>query len=134
MKRLSTLTFQGSIFLGLQSGYTDTLIDKKLVIETLNQFQSNLIKVENIFLSASVSECTIVLNQQNEPHLKIEFINYPKFPLEESKLKELILNLAKLLMIEFNQNRIVVVFTDETIMLEVDEKIDPKILNINKNK
>lgn len=127
MKVSKIKTFQGSIFLGLHYGYTNSLIDKKLVIETLNQFQSNLINEENIFLSASISKCAIVLNQQNEPHLKIDFINYPKFPLEESKLKDLILHLAKLLMTEFKQNRIVVVFTDETIMLEDDEKIDPNI-------
>lgn len=133
MKLSKLKSFQGSIFLGLHYGYTNSLIDKKLVIETLNQFQSNLIKEENIFLSASVSECAIVLNQQNEPHFKIEFMNYPKFPLEASKLKELILNLAKLFMIEFKQNRIVVVFSDETIMLEDDEKIDPKILNIRQS-
>lgn len=80
----------------------------------------------NIFLSASISDCNIVLNNQNEPHLKIDFINYPKFPLEESVMKENVISLSKELMIKHNQNRMVIVFPDETIMLEQSDEIDPR--------
>lgn len=78
-------------------------------------------------MSASVSECLIVLGGQREPHLNISFINYPKFPMKEKEFKLEINKLGKFLMKEFNQNRIVIVYHNETIMFEVNDGIDPRI-------
>jgi len=74
-----------------------------------------------------VSECSIVLSGQKEPHLKLEFINYPKFPLTTKVFKKEIVDLGAYLLDKMQQNRTVVVFTDETIMLELDEAIDTRI-------
>ena len=41
-------------------------------------------------------------------------------------MKESVISLSKELMIKHNQNRMVVVFTDETIMLEQSDEIDPR--------
>ena len=59
--------------------------------------------------------------------LKLEFINYPKFPLEIEAFKEEIIKLGSHLLNKMRQNRTVIVFPDETIMLEIDEAIDPRI-------
>ncbi|WP_313267521.1 hypothetical protein [Epilithonimonas vandammei] len=114
-------TFQASIFIGLEKGYTQKRIFEDEVFQTVRRFQLVNSEERNIFLSASISDCNIVLNNQNEPHFKIDFINYPKFPLEES-----VISLSKELMIKHNQNRMVVVFPDETIMLEQSDEIDPR--------
>ena len=121
-------TFQASIFIGLEYGYTQKQIDENLVIESLSELQKQLSAEKNIFLSASISKTVIVLNNQKEPHLKINFINYPKFPLDENIFKDEVLIIGKELMKQFEQNRILIIYTDETVMLEQSEEIDPRIL------
>ena len=120
-------TFQASIFIGLEIGYTQKKINENLVIESLSELQKQLSKEKDIYLSASVSKTVIVLNSQKEQHLKIDFINYPKFPLSEEIFKDEVLIIGKELMKQFEQNRIIIIFTDETVMLEASEELDPRI-------
>lgn len=127
IRETSIKTFQASIFIGLENGYTQKRIFEDEVFETIKKFQLVNSEERNIFLSASISDCNIVLNNQNEPHLKIDFINYPKFPLEESVIKENVISLSKELLITHHQNRMVIIFPDETIMLEQSDDIDPRI-------
>ena len=127
IKETKIKTFQASIFIGLEYGYTQKQIDENLVIESLSELQKQLSAEKNIFLSASVSKTNIVLNDQNEQHLKIDFINYPKFPLSEEIFKDEVLHFGKELMKQFEQNRILIIYTDETVMLEKSEEIDPRI-------
>ena len=128
IKETKIKTFQASIFIGLEYGYTQKQINENLVIESLSELQKQLSAEKNIFLSASVSKTNIVLNDQNEQHLKIDFINYPKFPLSEEIFKDEVLHFGKELMKQFEQNRILIIYTDETVMLEQSEEIDPRIL------
>ena len=120
-------TFTATITLGLETGYSNEHCDKKYLIKELQEYQKQRIDEANIYLSASVSECNIVLSGQDEKHLKLEFINYPKFPLEIEVFKEEIIKLGSHLLDKMRQNRTVIVFLDETIMLEIDEAIDPRI-------
>ena len=128
IKETKIKTFQASIYIGLEYGYTQKQIDENLVIESLSELQKKLSKEKDIYLSASVSKTVIVLNNQKEPHLKINFINYPKFPLDENIFKDEVLIIGKELMKQFEQNRILIIYTDETVMLEQSEEIDPRIL------
>ena len=128
IKETKIKTFQASIYIGLEYGYTQKQIDENLVIESLSELQKQLSAEKNIFLSASISKTVIVLNNQKEPHLKINFINYPKFPLDENIFKDEVLIIGKELMKQFEQNRILIIYTDETVMLEQSEEIDPRIL------
>lgn len=128
IKETKIKTFQASIFIGLEYGYTQKQINENLVIESLSELQKQLSAEKNIFLSASVSKTNIVLNDQNEQHLKIDFINYPKFPLSEEIFKDEVLHFGKELMKQFEQNRILIIYTDETVMLEKSEEIDSRIL------
>ncbi len=68
------------------------------------------------------------MSGQIEPHLKIKFINYPKFELDPIVLKHEIEELSKQLMLNFKQNRVVIEYLDETIMLENYAEVDPRIL------
>ena len=128
IKETKIKTFQASIFIGLEYGYTQKQINENLVIESLSELQKQLSAEKNIFLSASVSKTNIVLNDQNEQHLKIDFINYPKCPLSEEIFKDEVLHFGKELMKQFEQNRILIIYTDETVMFEQSEEIDPRIL------
>ena len=127
IKETKIKTFQASIFIGLEFGYTQKQIDENLVIESISELQKQLSAEKNIFLSASVSKTNIVLNDQNEQHLKIDFINYPKFPISEEIFKDEVLHFGKELMKQFEQNRILIIYTDETSMLEQSNEIDPRI-------
>ena len=127
IKETKIKTFQASIFIGLEIGYTQKKINENLVIKSLSELQKQLSKKKDIYLSASFSKAVIVLNKQKEKHLKIDFINYPKFPLSEEIFKNEVLNIGKALMKQFEQNRILIIYTDETVMLEQSNEIDPRI-------
>lgn len=120
-------TFTAVITLGLEVGYSKEFYNKDFLIQTLQEYQKQRINEANIYLSASVSECSIVLSGQEEKHVKLEFINYPKFPLEIEVFKKEITKMGAHLLNLMKQNRTVIVFTDETVMLEIDEAIDPRI-------
>jgi len=51
--------------------------------------------------------------------LKINFNNYPKFPLEERLLKSVKIDFTKMLMQKFEQNKLVIAYLDDTSMFEV---------------
>ncbi len=125
-------TFTATFSIGLQKGYTQTLYTKEEVITALQEYQNKLIKDKEVYLSVRLTACDIVLSGQIEPHLTFDFINYPKFELPVKILKEAVIKLAKSLMKTFNQNRIVVVFSDETIMIENSTVINPKIKKFSK--
>lgn len=127
MKKISIKPFSAKVTLGLEIGYTKKQIEKSEIIKSLQTYQNQLIAERKVILSVSLSVCEIILSGQVEPHLKLNFINYPKFPLEEKMLKIEIENLTKYLMKEFEQNRVVIEYLDETIMLENSESIDPRI-------
>ena len=127
MNIIRTKSFQATITIGLELGYTKEIYSKDFLIKELQVYQKKRIDAAGIYLSASVSECNIVLSGQDEPHLKLEFINYPKFPLEVEVFKKEIIDLAKYLLNIMKQNRTVIVCTDETIMLELNADIDPRI-------
>ena len=127
MNIVSKPTYFASIAIGKQIGYSTKCYSKEKLVEVLQQFQKKQISERKVYLSACVSECEIVLSGQVEPHIKLEFINYPKFPLTKKQFKDEVELLAEYLMKELSQNRIVIVFHDETKMLELDENIDPRI-------
>ena len=126
-KRTAVVPFSASITLGTNLGYTEKTFNEKQLIDFIQQYQDNLIEEINVHLSVCLSECKIILSGQAEPHYRLSFINYPKFPLPHEMLRNEIEALAKALMKEFRQNRIVLEFPDETVMLEEKEDVDPRI-------
>jgi len=126
-KRYSLKPFCAIINIGLEIGYKEEKIKKKDIILFIQKYQNKLISSKNIYLSCSITKTEIVLSGQVEKHLKIGFINYPKFQLKESILKNEIEILSQKLMDKFNQNRIVVEYLDETVMFEKTDKIDNRI-------
>jgi len=127
MKRKSIPPFYGILTIGLEIGYEKVKIDETEIITFIQAYQDELINNKQIYLSASISNCTIVLSGHIEPHLKISFINYPKFELPAAVLKFEIEKLSEQLLLTFKQNRVVIEYLDELIMLENSEEIDPRI-------
>lgn len=127
MNIITKPTFTATVTIGMQLGYSKQLYQKSQLIALLQKFQQQQISERKVYLSACISECEIVLSGQVEPHLKLDFINYPKFPLEEKQFKSEIELLVTYLMKELEQNRIVIVYHNETKMFEKNEEIDPRI-------
>ena len=120
-------TFTASITIGLTRIYSKINITELEFKKALLNAQKAIKKQYKIELSAKVSSCEILFLGQDESSMELEFIQYPKFPQEESVLKNAIVELTKMMMLELEQNRVVIVFTDETIMLEQSDAIDPNI-------
>lgn len=125
--------YRAKIAAGLREEYSDHPIDELEVINYLRQLQNELIAEKNIYLSANCYTSNIVLGGQMEPHLNLEFINYPRAPLHEDEgiaehiFKEVVENIATQLMNKFSQNRVVIQFHDSNVMLEKTRDIDPRI-------
>lgn len=128
ISRKSIKPFNTRVSFGLYRHYSGELLLKDDVIEEIQAYQAKLINEREIYLSVSISDALIVLNNQKEPHLILNFINYPRFPLNHSELKQEIENLVKHLMAMFSQNRVVIEFPDETVMFEKSKDIDPRII------
>lgn len=120
-------TYTAKLNIGLQKNYDNTYYAKSDYIQFLQEYQTKLIIEKGIHLSAAVQEFELVYGNLVENHLVLNFINYPKFPLEINIFKKNINLLCKKMMERFNQNRIMIEYPDETIVFEIDPKIDPKI-------
>ena len=120
-------TFSAQITIGLVRGYTKKSISVPEFKKALLKAQENINIQYKIKLSAKLTHCEILFLGQEEPSVDLQFIQYPKFPQEESALKKAILDLTEQLMEALNQNRVVIVLSDETIMVEQTGAIDPKI-------
>jgi hypothetical protein len=120
-------TFTAKLAIGLNKGYSNELISIEEFKDTLLETQQKIKSEYDIALSAKLIPCEILFLGQEEPSIELQFIQYPKFSVEEAELKKAIIELIKILMIKLEQNRVVIVFTDETVMLEQSTEIDPNI-------
>jgi hypothetical protein len=82
IERKRTDTFYAKITLGTQVGYSKEIISEDDLISYLQYYKDTLIKEKDLFLSACLTECKIILSGQIEPHYQLSFINYPRFRLE----------------------------------------------------
>lgn len=130
MEIITTDHFYGTITLGLQKRYTRETIALELVYDALENIQKRLIKSHKLYLSANCTESMIVMSEQREPHLNIRFINYPLTPTDEATFKKIVLEIAAHLQTTLDQNRLVIEFQDEFVMLQENEEIDPGIKRI----
>lgn len=128
MNILKSQTFRAEATVGLKRGYSNQLI-------TLDEFKMKLAGAQKVIfsemdikLSTKISTCTIVFSGQDEDSISLSFIQYPKFPYEIGVLKNAIIRFIEILMQNLDQNRVVIVFDDETVMLEENEELtDPRI-------
>lgn len=120
-------TFNTQATIGLIKGYSNELIPISEFKTALLTAQKQIKNEFNTVLSTKITLCEIVCLGQEEPSVTLDFIQYPKFQIEEAQLKKTIIHLIEILMKLLQQNRVVIVFPDKTIMLEQSEVIDPNI-------
>jgi hypothetical protein len=127
MKIKTAERLTATITIGKLFGYSNDEYSINELYFALQDYQNKRIEEGGIYLSAFVHEGDIVMSGQIEAHYKLEFINYPKFPLYKRVFKDEIVRLGKHLISKFKQNRLVIIFDDEIVMLEENETIDPRI-------
>lgn len=110
MKTVSTYT--ATIYCGLREGYS-AIIHEKREVEQIAQKYCN-----DVGLCVTLTDTKFIYKEGNEPGVAIGLINYPRFPNTRKKIKKTALDLAEIIKENFKQNRISIVLSDETIMLE----------------
>ena len=127
MNSLSCKTFTAQVTIGMTKGYSKEKIMMNVFKDELLNGQRVIKEKYNVLLSVKIRQCEIVFLGQEELSVELEFIQYPKLLQEEKELKKAIISLTEILMLKLEQNRVVIVFKDDTIMLEQNENINPDI-------
>ena len=127
MKIIKNKTFTANAVIGLVRGYSQKKISIVEFKKVLLSAQQKIREQHAIGLSVKLTSTEIIFLGQEEPSIDLQIIQYPKFPQTEEVLKKVFLEFIEILMIELEQNRVVIVFTEETIMLEQSDIIDPNI-------
>lgn len=110
-------TFWCYFLLGSNKGYDiSTIITFDEVIKHISNFQT---KYDGESVSVNVApNNTIVFKDYKEMCYRVEAINYPRFPKTERQIAKFMLTLMEYLMINLDQQRITLVTSDKSIMLE----------------
>jgi hypothetical protein len=127
MNIIKNKTFTANAVIGLVRGYSQKKISIVEFKKVLLSAQQKIREQHAIGLSVKLTSTEIIFLGQEEPSIDLQIIQYPKFPQTEEVLKKVFLELIEILMLELEQNRVVIVFTDEIIMLEQSDIIDPNI-------
>lgn len=105
-------TFTANIYVGLRRGYTGDVCSVHSVRVWLKNFcDSNKVGV-------TLTETEFLYVDGGEPGVIVGLIQYPRFPRPVEELKATALNIALGLMTLCQQERVSIVFSDETVMLE----------------
>lgn len=115
MNKHFTETFNATIYCGFKPGYKSMVKfseDCLLEAEAICQKYCD----ENGY-GLTIEPTRFIYKDGNEDGVKVGLINYPRFPRKPIEIKNIALFLANELKEHFKQERVSIVFTDETIML-----------------
>lgn len=114
MKKIDTFTAQ--IYIGTRQGYSGFLISVDEIKKWLQDFCTE------VGLGVTITPTEFIYSNGNEPGVIIGLINYPRFPKSVNEIKDTALTIGNNLLKLCKQERLSIVFSDETIMLEkIDE-------------
>lgn len=105
-------TFTASIYVGLQHGYAGELSSIDEVRQWLQTY-CNQVK-----LGLTLTQTEFIYVDGGEPGVIIGLINYPRFSVPIEEIKQRAIVIAQGLMELCHQERVSIVFSDDTIMLE----------------
>jgi hypothetical protein len=74
--------------------------------------------VDCIGLCVTFTPTTFIYTKGNEPGFSVGLINYPRFPSTRLDIRQHALAIGYLMLREFKQFKVSIVFPDETVMLE----------------
>ena len=118
INRVEASALRAELTVGMNRSYSDEKISMQELVYALTTCQLNLQSELNIKLSARVTPCRIVFSGQDEESVAVSFINYPRFPINETDFKKGVEFISSELMEKLSQNRIVIEYHDKTVMYE----------------
>jgi hypothetical protein len=105
-------TFTATIYVGFREAYSD-------VVHTLDEARAICQEItDRGGLCVSLTPTEFVYKNGSEPGVIVGLINYPRFPKMHCEIKEQAIELAEKLKTAMRQERVSIVCSDETIMLE----------------
>lgn len=116
-------TYWATIYVGTREQYTPEVRSLQMAREWLHDYVNQvglcvtLTPTEFIYTGRDIEGTTNKTNAV-EPGLIVGLINYPRFPSENSKIKEHAIAIGSGLLTLFKQFKITIVFPDESVMLE----------------
>ena len=105
-------TYSATIYCGLRQGYFNKLHPLDEARQIVQDY------VNKVGLGVSFTQTEFLYTNGSEPGIMVGLINYPRFPSSEEEIKKRAVYLAQILMQSLEQERVSVVCSDETIMLE----------------
>ncbi len=114
-------TYWANIYCGLQKAYSGDIIDIAYAKELCQEF-CNKVK-----LGLTFTPTNFIYVDGSEPGFIVGLINYPRFPSSSFAITNKAHELGKILLKELSQERISIVFPNETVMLEKED------LKVNEN-
>ena len=117
MHKTKVGTFNAIIYVELRAKYKSHshTIRYSLAFDFIQEY------CDRVGLCVTVTETTFIYTKGREPGIIVGLINYPRFPKDPEDIKNIALDLANKLKHYCNQNRVSIVFPDETIMLGAKE-------------
>lgn len=105
-------TFVANIYVGLKHGYFGNITSVDTVRNWIQDF------CNEVKLGVTLTETQFIYVDGREPGVIVGLINYPRFPKTILEIKATAMEMGEGLMKLCHQERISIVFSDETIMLE----------------
>jgi hypothetical protein len=114
-------TWQADIYIGRCIGYSDSEYDADLLKSVIAHFQKTH---HTEFCGVTVTELEYIVGDFRERGFKISVIQYPRFPKEEIFLEQWTMDLASHLLLKLQQNRLSVVYPNDTYLLTAPDAQD----------
>ena len=111
MDNKTVLSFTVTIYVGfkeLDTGVMHTVTEARQICQDY---------CDEVGLCVTVTPTAYIYTDGNEPGVAIGLINYPRFPARPRKIRRRALELARRLLLAFNQYRVSIVFPFRTVML-----------------
>ena len=109
-------TFFANIYVGTRHGYSGDCSSIDEIRQWLQKF------CNDVKLGVTLTQTEFIYVDGGEPGVIVGLINYPRFPKTISDIKNIAITIAQGLMELCHQERLSIVCSDETIMLEKDDK------------
>ena len=105
-------TFNVNIYVGFREGYGDQLHTYNEAEQILQEY------CDDIPYCVSMTPTKFIYDGSNEEGIIIGLINYPRFPSTREDVTNKAFEIAEIFLKKFNQNRISIVCSDQTYLLE----------------
>jgi hypothetical protein len=115
MKQHTTKTFTATIYCGFRPGYGNMVQFTEDCMEQAEKICQTYCDKNSYGLT--IEPTRFIYKNGWEDGVKVGLINYPRFPRKPIEIKNIALEIASELKSHFRQERVSIVFTDETIML-----------------